>query len=271
MITENMLIGFLAVILISLLSFIGVLVLVFNKEFLDKIIHYLVAFTTGSLMAVVFFELIPEVIELNNHEFSPNIGFIILIAIIISFILEKYVHFHHHHSISNPCEHMNIHSPHDEENNTKIRPYVYNNLIGDGIHNFIDGIAIIIAFNIGLEVGIAVFLGTFVHEIAQEFGDFGLLVKGGLKIRTALFANFASALLSVLGAILALIFINNVNLINEFSIVTLSFTIGMFLYLSIGDLIPELLTEKLKKNSALQLVTMIIGIIAIYIPSMYFH
>ena len=132
-------------------------------------------------------------------------------------------------------------------------------LVSDGIHNFIDGVIIVASYFIGIEVGIATTLAVILHEIPQEIGDFGILLHSGYTVKKALFLNFLSALLAVLGAITAL-------LLQEFTETLITYLIpiaaGGFIYIAGSDLVPELHKTKNVRQSVAQFVAIILGIVA---------
>ena len=140
-------------------------------------------------------------------------------------------------------------------------PPFYLNLIGDGIHNFIDGMVIAASFLIGFSVGLATTVAVIFHELPQEMGDYGILVYGGFKRGRALLLNFVVALMVILGGISAVFFIETVEALSGLLI---AFAAGGFIYLAASELIPELHREKSFKKSALQFVIFILGIALIW-------
>ncbi len=256
---DPIVLSILSVLIISLMSFIGVLTLVLQKDLLESMLIYLVAFATGALLGASFFHLIPEVIELQGG-YESVIPVAILLGMLTVYVLEKIIRWHHHHSVKH--ELVN-----EASANETVKPYVYNNLIGDGLHNFIDGLSLAIAFNVSASIGMVAFAAILIHELAQEFGDFGILVKGGLSPKKALFFNFLSAFTAVLGVIVGIMMLNMrelVNLTNTITTVVLSITTGMFLYLSLSDLVPELHEEKNLKISMLTTLVGIFGVVIMY-------
>src|SRR3989344_6551761 len=129
MLSQSFTYALLSVILVSLISFIGLFTLSMNTKRLQKILIYLISFSAGALLGDAFIHLLPEVIESNFTAATP---FLILGGITIFFILEKVIHWQHCHG--HVLEESHIH------------PFAYMNLIGDGLHNFIDGIIIAVAY-----------------------------------------------------------------------------------------------------------------------------
>ena len=145
-----------------------------------------------------------------------------MLGILLFFILEKILRWQHCHI---PTSENHIH------------PIAAINLVGDAVHNFMDGVIIAIGFSASTSIGIATTLAVVLHEIPQEIGDLGILMHKGLSLPKALMFNFLSALMSFAGAILALMIGPHVT---AFTAYCLPITAGGFLYIAGSDLIPEL-------------------------------
>ena len=234
--------GLLSVFIISLISLIGIFTLSINHKKLDRSLIFLVSLSAGALFGGAFLHLLPEVIDLG---FTIEKSYFILGGIVLFFILEKIVHWHHcHHSLEKG--HGHIHS------------FAIMNLVGDGVHNFLDGIIVGVSYLVNIPLGIATTLAVILHEIPQEIGDFGVLLKGGYSKRRAMLWNFVSALISVLGLVLAFILGDLVANVHDFLI---PIAIGGFIYIAGSDLIPELHKEFSIKRSIWQLITFVLGIV----------
>ena len=207
-----------SVFLVSLISLVGIFTLSLNKDRLRKILIFLVSFAVGGLFGDALIHLVPESFERLGSNLITSIC--IISGILIFFSLEKFLRWQHCHI---PGDHLH--------------PVVSLNLVGDGMHNLIDGMIIAASFCVSIPIGITTTLAVILHEIPQEIGDFGILVSGGLTIRKALLFNFLSALLAMVGAILALII---GPYIKDFYLYLLPITAGGFLYIAGSDLIPEL-------------------------------
>jgi zinc and cadmium transporter len=231
----------LSVLIVSLISFVGILTLITRFKAESKFLAFLVSFAAGALLGDVFIHLLPELAAKN--QFNLTTSTYVLIAIVLLFVIEKYIHWHHHGA--------------DEANHTQ--PFVFTNLFGDGLHNMIDGMVITGAYLLDIRLGIATTIAVILHEIPQEFADFGVLVYGGLSPRRALFYNFLSALAALLGAILVLVFGTNAN--TEAILVALG--AGSFIYLASADLIPEIHREK--ENTLTQLLSFGLGIVVMFL------
>ena len=241
-----------ATILVSALSLTGILALGKRMD-KNKWVRRFIGLATGTLLAVVFFDLLPESIE--SFEKPQTASIIILASIIAFFIIEKIVHYHHCN-----CE--------DKEKGHKKTHLIINNLIGDGLHNFVDGTIIAGAFIIDTRLGITTTLAVALHEIPQEVSDFSILVYAGLSRLKAALYNLAFGLTSVIGAILVFLLQDSIdNLIP----ILLAIATGNFIYLAMADLIPELHHETNKHRIWSQLVWVGIGIALIYIVAQIAH
>jgi len=149
----------------GLFSLVGGVILLANKGVAQKIGYYATPFAAGALLGAAFFDLLPEGLEMNDGN---SIFYWVVVGIIIFFLLEHYLHWFHHH-----------HDHTDSKNKKATAPLI---IIGDTMHNFIDGIVIGAAFLVNIPAGIATTLAVAAHEIPQEIGDFGVLLKRGTQL-----------------------------------------------------------------------------------------
>ncbi len=237
----NIVFALMAVFIVSLLSLLGAGLLVFGRIKLQKIMSPLIALSSGVLLGSTFFDLIPESIEqIPKETFS-----IILLGIIAFFSLEKLLNWHHH-------------IDGDHAGDTKIAGYL--SLIGDGIHNFIDGVVIGGAFLTSIPLGISVTLAVIAHEIPHELADFTILLHSGFSNKKALLFNFLSATTAILGTCITLALGSFAHTIIPYLI---PFAAGNFLYIAMSDLIPELHHKKSKGESLFQIFALILGTVLI--------
>jgi len=232
----------LSVFIVSLISFIGVFTLSIKVEKLRKFLIYVISFSAGALLGGAFLHLLPEIVE--EHGFSLQISLYLILGIVAFFVLEKVIHWKHCHR--NVTEKGHIHA------------FAYTNLVGDGVHNFLDGVIIAVSYMVSLPVGIATTIAVILHEIPQEIGDFGVLLHGGFSRRKALMLNFASALTAVFGAVITLIVGGSISGLEK---ILVPIAAGGFIYIAASDLIPELHkhSDSLKKG-LLQLIMFLLGI-----------
>jgi len=235
----------LSVIIVSSLSIIGVLTFQLKEKTLKKMLLYFVSFSVGGLFGDAFIHLIPEATQ--GSGFGLDVSLYILFGVIISFVVERFFQWRHCH-IPTSDEH-----PHS---------LAYMNLFGDAVHNFIDGLIIGGSYLANIPVGVATTLAVIFHEIPQEIGDFGVLIYGGLNKSRALFFNFLTALMAVLGAIVALTLGSLMGLSQVFIPFLIPFAAGSFIYIAGSDLIPELRKdEPALLKSALQLSAFVLGVL----------
>lgn len=228
---------------VSLISFIGVFTLVLNEKFLDKIVFILVALSAGALMGSAFLDLIPE--SLDKAVLNPFL--LVLIGFSVFFLLGKVLHWHQH--------------SHQEKRQKHVKPVVYLNLIGDGVHNFIDGVILAASFVSSIHLGMVAAVAIVIHEIPQELGDFGVLVYGGLSKARALFLNFISALLAIAGGIIGYFLATT---IGSFVSVLVPIAAGGFIYIAASDLIPELRKEERLGSALRNFIIFLLGIALMY-------
>lgn len=231
-----------SVLIVSLVSFVGVFTLSLTTKNLRKVMLYLVSFAAGALLGDAFIHLIPELIE--NDAFNLGTSFLILGGIFLFFVMEKTIHWHHHHETGAT---------------THTHPFAIMSLIGDGFHNFLDGLIIGASYIVSIPVGIATTIAVVFHEIPQEIGDFGVLIQGGFSKGKALFFNFLSALAAVIGGVFAVFASNLTPAISSY---ILPLAIGGFIYIASSDLIPELHRHPGMKKSLLQILCLVLGIVA---------
>lgn len=205
----------------SCIALVGAVTLVLKQQTLEKIILPLVAFAAGSLIGGAFLHMIPA--GISNYGNTTTFYLWILLGFSLFFCLEQFLHWHH-------CQHQTT----DQK-----RPLTYLILIGDGLHNFIGGLAVAGTFIIDIRLGIMAWLAAAAHEIPQELGDFAVLIHGGWEKRRALLFNVLSALTFLLGGISA--YIASFHLDVAF---LLPFAAGNFLYIGASDLVPEVNKQK---------------------------
>ena len=221
---------------------VGVFSLSLKEEVVKKYISLFISLAVGALLGDAFIHLIPEAFESSFSSIAVSL--LTISGIIIFFVIEKFLHWHHH---ENDIEINHIH------------PVGKLILFTDGFHNLIDGIIIGVSFLVSVPIGIATTLAVGLHEIPQEIGDFAVLIHSGYDKRRALWLNFVSALTAVVGVLLALIF---GSMAETFTLWILPIAAGGFIYIAVADLIPELHKTKEIKYSILQIATVLVGILA---------
>lgn len=240
--TINYIYAIVSVVIVSLVSFVGVFSLSTKKDILKKYINFFISIAIGALLGDAFIHIIPEAFESNLG--SGLVGLLIIVGILIFFIIEKFIHWHHH-------------GEDKDKEEVHIHPVGMLVLFSDGFHNVLDGIIIGASFLVSIPVGIATTIAVVLHEIPQEVGDFAVLVHSGYSVKRALWLNFISGLASLLGLSIVFLFGN----VAQNSIIWfLPLAAGGFIYIALADLIPELNKTKKIKKSLTQLAVIMIGV-----------
>ncbi len=234
----------LSVLIVSLVSLIGIFFLYVKANKLSKILLILVSFAVGALFGDVFIHLLPEIAE---EGFTLSSSLTVLFGILFFFVIEKFVQWRHCHDPS--------------KRHHKVHPLATMDLVGDGMHNLVDGMLIAGSYIVSFPLGIATTLAVLFHEIPQEIGDFAILLHAGMKKTRALMFNFLSAMLAVVGAVIVLLINTTYSL--GFLI---PFTAGGFLYIAGADLLPELHKCSYSTKASLgQFLAIVAGIAVMYL------
>ena len=231
----------LSVVAVSLVSLAGVFTLSIREEIIKRYVFMLVSLAVGALLGDAFIHLIPEAFESSNN--SIMVSLLIISGILVFFVLEKFLHWHHHG---------------EDTEEDHVHPVGKLVLFSDGVHNFIDGIIIGTSFMASNSLGVATTIAVILHEIPQEIGDFAVLLHSGYTRNRALWLNFLSALTAVLGTIVSFVF---GNFAETFSAMILPLAAGGFIYIAVADLIPELHKTKIVKHSILQFGALLLGVL----------
>ncbi|MBP7835042.1 ZIP family metal transporter [Candidatus Saccharibacteria bacterium] len=206
----------------GIFSLIGGMYLLRSKKSATTLAKYATPFAAGALIAAVFLDLLPEALAEASAE-VVMLG--ALVGIVGFFYLERFLHWFHHH--------------HEHEIVTHHRPASLI-VIGDTLHNALDGVAIASAFLVSVPAGIVTTIAVAAHEIPQEIGDFGLLLAKGYSRKKVLIVNIFSALSTAFMAIL----VYALGSADKLPIgVLLGVSAGFLLYIALSDLIPTIHEE----------------------------
>ncbi len=224
-------------------------------------IPLLISYAVGALLGAVFIELLPHAFEI-----APNpqlLAGTILGGILAFFILEKLVLWRHCHQ--ELCEAHDPHAAPDPHDHGRSGMMI---LVGDTLHNFVDGIIIAAAFIADTELGVVTALAIVAHEIPQEVGDFLILLHSGYSKRAALALNMASSAAMVLGGLLAY---SALQLLQDWIPVLLGLAIASMLYVSVADLIPGLHRRPELRATAQQVTLITLGIVTVWLAGFLVH
>jgi zinc and cadmium transporter len=240
------------IIIFSLLGSVGAvcgaaLLLLFPEGVRRTLLPSLISYATGTLLGAAFLGMIPHALE--HTQASPILA-TVLVGIIIFFLLEKLVLWHHCHE--RECEARG-----------SAGPLI---LFGDAFHNFVDGVVITTAFLVSIPFGITASLAVITHEIPQEIGDFGILLDSGYKKQKAMLYNFLSSATTVPGAIIAYFFLRTTQAAVPY---ILALSAASFIYIALADLIPTL-HRKLAVSEIIKQVSLLLaGVGTILIIKLY--
>ncbi|MBI2048966.1 MAG: ZIP family metal transporter [Parcubacteria group bacterium] len=235
---------------VSLVSLVGVFALSLKEDLLRRIIFALVSLAAGALLGDAFIHLVPEAFE---SIAALPVALLMIGGVLLFFVLEKFLHWHHYHGKEN----ADGSHEHEGDRARAIHPTGYMILVSDGVHNFLDGAIIAAGFLVSIEIGVATTIAIVLHEIPQEIGDFAVLLYSGFSRMRAIFLNFISALLAVLGAAAVLLL---GELGANLTLWLIPVAAGGFIYIASADLIPEIHKTTRLGHSLLQFAAMLLGI-----------
>ncbi len=223
--------------LMSAIALIGATALLLRERTLQRIISPMVAFSAGSLLGGAFLHMIPASIEEMGAGAALFVW--VLVGFALFYAVEQFLHWHHCHREYSECH----------------QPQQYLILLGDGLHNFVGGIAVAGAFMIDIRLGMTAWLAAAAHEVPQELGDFAVLVHGGWTKKKALVYNLLSALTFPLGGLLA--YIASFRIDVSFLV---PFAAGNFIYIAASDLVPAVNKQRELGPSFLHFFALLAGI-----------
>jgi zinc and cadmium transporter len=226
----------------SVLALIGSVTLVLQERILERITLPLVAFAAGSLIGGAFFHMIPA--GMVNYGTDLSLFLWIGAGFVTFFALEQLLHWHHCHRAKADCR----------------KPLTYLILLGDGLHNFLGGLAIAGTFLVDIRLGLMAWLAAAAHEIPQELGDFGVLIHGGWSKKKALLFNFLSALTFLIGGLVS--YAISFNLDITFLI---PFAAGNFIYIGASDLVPEVNKHENTRENVINFASFTVGLFLMYL------
>ena len=226
-----------ATVLDSLVGLVGIFSLYVSEEKLEEIVQWLVAFAAGAMLAGALVHMIPKAMVALRYKWTGEVA---ILGFLTFFVLERFLHWHHCHE-TGPCE---------------VHPVTTLTIVGDSLHNFIDGLVIAAAFLTDAVTGWITTLLIIAHEVPQELGNFSVLLFGGYKKEKAILWTFFSQATCILGGILGWFFTPE-----WLKAPIIAFAAGGFLYIAAADLIPELHKEKNRKKMRQATAWLLLGIL----------
>lgn len=234
----------------SIVSLLGGFILLTSKKIGARLVMYATPFAAGALLAAAFVDLLREAARSGEAETALVWT---MLGIVVFFLLERFLHwFHHHH----------------QHENSKTDPRVALVIIGDALHNFIDGVAIAAGFLTSIEAGIIITIAVAAHEIPQEIGDFGLLLSKGLSRKKVILVNFLSALITVLSA-------GGFYLLGQSTELPktpfIGLIAGFFIYIAVSDIIPSIHQQEKRKLAGAQTLMLLLGVVVVSFITYYLN
>jgi len=226
-----------ATVLDSLVGLVGIFSLYISEEKLEEIIQWLVAFAAGAMLAGALVHMLPKAMVALQYRWTGEVA---ILGFLSFFVLERFLHWHHCHE-TEPCE---------------VHPVTTLTIVGDSLHNFIDGLVIAAAFLTDAITGWITTALIIAHEVPQELGNFSVLVFGGYKKEKAILWTFFSQATCILGGIIGWFFTPQ-----WLRAPVIAFAAGGFLYIAAADLIPELHKEKNRKKMRQATIWLLLGVL----------
>ncbi len=244
--------------LLSVLA--AALFLVLSESLRTRLLPHLVSFATGALLGAAFLGLLPHALQSMSETDVHRIPMVVLFGLLGFFVLEKLVLWRHCHA-----DHCEVHAPDQAQKDHSTGAMI---LIGDGLHNFLDGILIAGAFLTDIHLGVVTSLAVAAHEIPQEVGDFAVLLHSGYARGRAFLYNILTSLTTVVGGLLAWVALQEIQAALPY---VLAVAASSFIYIAVADLIPTLHRRVEGKATVQQVVLIAAGILVIYLAHSTLH
>ncbi|MCG8434377.1 MAG: ZIP family metal transporter [Gammaproteobacteria bacterium] len=253
---------------IILATFLGGLVsalvasvfLLTSSETRNKLLPHLVSFAIGALLGAAFLGLLPHAIAEAGMENAHSIGLTFVLGILLFFVLEKAVIWRHCHS-----SHCEAHTPEEELRDAAAGRLI---LLGDALHNILDGILIGAAFLTDVHLGLVTALAVFAHEVPQEIGDIVIMLNGGLSPKKSFLYNVLVGFTAILGGVFAYFALEGAEALLPY---VLSIAAGSFVYVAVADLIPGLHKRTDIAGSIQQIILIGAGLLLIFLSHSTLH
>ncbi|HVN43662.1 MAG TPA: ZIP family metal transporter [Steroidobacteraceae bacterium] len=228
-------------------AFAGVFLLVREERSVHILPHF-VSFATGALLGAALLALLPDAMAGAGVAGAHRIGLALIAGLGVFFVIEKLVLWWHAHAHG-----AGAGSARDHASGVLV-------LVGDSLHNALDGALIAAAFLGNVQLGVLTTLAVAVHEIPHRVGDFAILVQAGLSRRRALLLNLATGIASVIGALVSYYAFRDAQRALPYA---LAFAAAGFLYIAVAGLIPGLHRRADPRTSAIQVLLIAAGIAVI--------
>jgi zinc and cadmium transporter len=229
----------------------------------DRTLPHFVSFAIGALLGAAFLALLPHALAPTLRIDPHNITATVLYGLLGFFLLERMVIWRHCHT-----SHCDVHGIDEHPNPRQHLASGTLVLIGDGIHNFVDGVLIAAAFLVDIHLGIVTALAVAAHEIPQEVGDFAVLLASGYSRQQAFLFNVLTSLTTVVGAVIAYYSLSQLNTVVPY---ILAIAAASFIYVAVADLIPGLHQRHSPRETITQIVLILLGVAVIGLAHSTLH
>jgi zinc and cadmium transporter len=226
----------------------------------NTLLPHLVSFATGTLLGAAFLGLLPHALDSAGDSDVHTIPLAVLLGLLGFFLLEKLVIWRHCHE-----DHCEVHGSETVNREHSTGTMI---LIGDSLHNFLDGILIAGAFLTDIHLGIVTSVAVAAHEIPQEVGDFAVLLHSGYTRGKAFFYNILSSLATVIGGLLAYYALQEMQAVLPY---VLAVAASSFIYVAVADLIPTLHQRIEGRATIQQIILITVGVLLIYFAHSTLH
>jgi zinc and cadmium transporter len=234
----------------------------------DAALPHLVSFATGALLGAALLGLIPHAVLGAGHERVHQIGLALIAGIALFFVLEKFLLWRHCHD--DACGEHQVEHPHGSGGHDDARQKASGSLVlvGDALHNVLDGVLIAAAFLTDVHLGVVTALAIMAHEIPQEIGIFAVLLHSGVSRRRALLLNLLTSLTAVIGGVIGYFALERALAALPFA---LAVAASSLLYVAVADLIPGLHRKVDPRSSIMQVVLIGLGVALIAFAESHAH
>ncbi len=255
-----LLIALATVLAVSLLGIAGGVLLIYREKWAKLLSKYLINFAIGAMLGVVFFDLLPEAINLQP---TYSILTYSLIGILIFYFLEKTLLWYHHHSVEHIISHKKGRHPPEE----RAHPAGYLITFGDALHNFIDGLVMAAGFLVDVKLGITTAIAILLHELPQEMGEFAILKHANFSRFKIIAYSLFAQMTAVIGVLLGFFYLP---VFEGAKAIMLAVAAGGFIYIAGADLIPETHREKDFIKSLAQIALLLLGVFVMWYVGIVF-
>ena len=242
----------------------------------EGVLPHLVSFATGALLGAALLALIPHAVLGAGSARVHEVGIALIAGIALFFVLEKFLLWRHCHD--DHCDEHTVADGHHHHDHAGHHGHVHEQarkkasgslvLVGDALHNLLDGVLIAAAFLTDVHLGIVTALAIMAHEIPQEVGNFAVLLHSGVSRRRALSLNLLTSLTAVVGGVVGYIALETAVRILPFA---LAVAAASLLYVAVADLIPGLHRRGDPRSSVMQVLLIALGIAVITFAERYAH